>query len=118
MTGKTSRDLMRGSMDLMVLATLLDEAKYGYLIQQRLSESSGGLVKLQAGTLYPLLHKLEDEKLIRSRWDKSSGRRRKWYELTATGRKRLKQQAHQWNEYAECLRKLLSPVLDAPPRPA
>ena len=77
-----------------------------------------GLVDIQAGTLYPLLHRLESDKLIRCKWDSTTGRRRKWYELNEAGRKRLSAQAREWHEYAECIRSLLAPVTDAVPRPA
>ena len=100
-------ELVRGSIELMVLSSLSDGAKYGYLIQQRLRESSGELVDLKAGTLYPILHKLEQDKFVKSKWDSSTGRKRKWYELTAAGQKRLKHQAAEWLEYAECIRRLL-----------
>ena len=73
----------------MVLSVLSDGAKYGYLIQKQIRDASGERVKLQAGTLYPLLHRLEEDKLIRSRWDESTGRSRKWYEITAAGKQRL-----------------------------
>jgi PadR family transcriptional regulator PadR len=111
-------ELMRGSLDLVVLSVLAGGRKYGYLLQQELRESSGGLVDVQAGTLYPLLHRLESDKLIRCQWDDSTGRKRKWYELTAAGRKRLSAQAREWHEYAECLRGILAPVLEAAPKPA
>ena len=55
-----------------------------------------------------------NDKFIKSKWDKSTGRKRKWYVLTATGHKRLKQQATQWYEYADCLRRMLAPVVDVP----
>jgi DNA-binding PadR family transcriptional regulator len=112
------RELLRGSLDLMVLSALADEPKYGYLIQQRIAAASSGQVKLQAGTLYPLLHRLEAGKLIRARWDDATGRRRKWYELSAAGRRRLRHDAAQWSRYVECLQGLLGPVLDPPPEPA
>jgi DNA-binding PadR family transcriptional regulator len=112
---KFSPDLLRGSLDLMVLSALHDGPKYGYLLQQRLREASRDMARFPAGTLYPLLHRLEGDKLIRSRWDASTGRPRKWYELTAAGRRKLTEQAHQWNLYAECLRSLLAPVLKAEP---
>lgn len=118
MTEKFSPELMRGSLDLMVLSVLAAGPKYGYLLQQSLRDASRGRVDLQAGTLYPLLHRLESDKLIRSRWDKSTGRRRKWYELTRTGRAQLKRQARQWHAYAECVRTLLAPVAEPPPQPA
>ena len=101
------RDLLRGSLGLMVLSVLAEEPQYGYSIQKRLSTASLGKVKLPAGTLYPLLHRLESDKLIKSKWDESTGRRRKWYELTAKGKKRLKSQANQWQQYAEYMRGLI-----------
>ena len=112
------RDLLRGSLDLVVLSALVDGAKYGYLIQNRIREVSQRRVDLKAGTLYPLLHRLEADKLIRCKWDDSTGRRRKWYVLTAAGRKRLKVQAQQWHSYVECIGQLLSPVPSTVPRPA
>jgi PadR family transcriptional regulator PadR len=114
---KFNPELMRGSLDLMVLSVLASGPKYGYRLQQDLRDSSRGLVDVQAGTLYPLLHRLETDKLIRCKWDDSTGRRRKWYELTESGRKRLSAQAREWHEYAECLRAMLAPVLDSIPRP-
>jgi PadR family transcriptional regulator, regulatory protein PadR len=110
MSDRFDRDLMRGSLDLMVLSVLAEGAMYGYLIQKRLRQASGQRVRLDAGTLYPLLHRLESDKLIRARWDDSAGRRRKWYELTAAGRRSLSQQAAQWKQYAGYMRRLLEGV--------
>ena len=108
---KLSGDYVRGSIDLVILSVLADEPKYGYLIQQKIAEATSSSVQLQAGTLYPLLHRMESEGLLASRQDKSTGRPRKWYRLTATGRRKLKQQAIEWQEYANCLRDLLQPIL-------
>jgi PadR family transcriptional regulator len=105
---KFERDLLRGSLDLMVLSVLAGGKKYGYLIQKEVREASGARVDLQAGTLYPLLHKLEDERLVRSSWDDTTGRQRKWYELTAAGRRRLTAQAQEWADYAACIKQLLT----------
>jgi PadR family transcriptional regulator PadR len=108
-TNKFERDLLRGSLDLMVLSVLAHGGKkYGYLIQKEVREASGGRVDLAAGTLYPLLHRLEDDGLIRSSWDDSTGRERKWYDLTAAGRKRLTVQAQEWADYAACIQQLLT----------
>jgi len=82
----------------------------GSSIQQKLREASAGRVPLPAGTLYPLLHRLEADKFIRSRWDDSTGRRRKWYEITKAGRARLGAHAGQWLAYAQCIRALLEAV--------
>ncbi len=108
------RDLIRGSLDLMVLSVLSQQPQYGYMIQQKISQASDGRVPIQAGTLYPLLHKLESEKLIRAKWDDSSGRKRKWYELTAKGRKRLRSGAEQWQQFANCVLGLLNPKKNLP----
>lgn len=106
-----TRELLRGSTELMILSVLSDGPKYGYLVQKRLREASHGQVDLKAGTLYPLLHRLEDAGAVRCRWEESTGRSRKWYELTATGRRRLSGQAQQWQDYAECIRQLLRPAV-------
>jgi len=113
MPDEFQRDLMRGSLDLMVLAVLADGALYGYLIQKKVRESSGETVKLNAGTLYPLLHRLEAAGAIRAKWDRSTGRDRKWYELTAAGRRRLESHAQQWHDYARCIRQFLQPAITA-----
>jgi DNA-binding PadR family transcriptional regulator len=110
MAKQLSGELLRGSLDLMILSTLSDGPMYGYSIQKRLSEASKEAVQLQAGTLYPILHRLEADKLIRSRWEKSTGRPRKWYELTAAGNRRLYQQAYEWHSYVACLKQLLPPL--------
>jgi DNA-binding PadR family transcriptional regulator len=115
MKEKPSGDAVRANLDLMVLSVLAEQTCYGYLIQQRVARASGGMVSLQAGTLYPLLHRLEADRLIRSQWDSSTGRRRKWYSLTAAGRRQLQRQAHQWQKYAQCLEALLAPVLKGEP---
>lgn len=117
MAASIDSELLRGSLDLMVLAVLADGPKYGYLIQQRLRDTSGSRVDLQAGTLYPLLHRLEADKYVRTRWETETGRRRKWYELTAAGRRRLQDQTRAWQEYVDCLRAFLG-APSAAPRPA
>ena len=118
MANELAGDLLRGNLELMILSTLADGAKYGYLIQQRLGDASRGHVNVQAGTLYPILHKLEEERLVKCRWEDSTGRERKWYELTAKGEKRLQQRASQWQKLAATLQELLVPVLGPDAKPA
>jgi len=105
------RDLLRRSLDLMVLSVLADGANYGYLIQKHLRESSHGRGQLLAGTLYSLLHRLESDGAIRSKWDAKTGRNRKWYELTVAGRRLSATAANQWDQYAICIRQLLKPAV-------
>ncbi|MCH2179880.1 MAG: PadR family transcriptional regulator [Mariniblastus sp.] len=107
MTARFQRDLLRGSLDLMILSVVSRESQYGYSIQKQLNLATNGQVALPAGTLYPLLHKLESQNLIRSRWDDSTGRRRKWYDITAKGRKALNQRTSVWQNYVACVADLL-----------
>ncbi|MCG3129064.1 MAG: hypothetical protein CHACPFDD_03973 [Phycisphaerae bacterium] len=102
-----SRDLLRGSLDLVVLAELSCGERYGYQILSALRARSGGRIDLKAGTLYPILHKLERDGCVRSRWDESAGRDRKWYGLTEKGRGRLAENTREWLDYARCVRGML-----------
>ncbi len=111
-------ELLRGSLELMVLSTLSSGKKYGYLIQSTLWESSRETIEMKAGTLYPILHKLEKEGWVKCHWESNTGRRRKWYELTAAGKKQLKSQADEWWRYVECLRRVLAPLGELSPQTA
>jgi PadR family transcriptional regulator, regulatory protein PadR len=118
MADQIESELLRGSMDLMVLSVLAQSPKYGYLLQKALSDNSQQQIRLSAGTMYPLLHRLEEAGLVSSRWDDSTGRRRKWYELTAKGRKKLVKQAELWQQYANCINRLLTEIKLVIPAPA
>ena len=93
-------DILRSSSDLVVLSVLADGPKFGYAITKQVAAQSGGAVRLTPGVLYPLLHQLEEEGLLLSSWETvqaqnsgedDKGRKRKWYRLSAKGRKRLSQ---------------------------
>ncbi|MEM6394062.1 MAG: PadR family transcriptional regulator [Planctomycetota bacterium] len=103
------RDLFRGSLDTMVLAVLVDGPQYGYAIQKKVREASGQSVA--AGSLYPLLHRLEVEGLVTPQWEEGKGRPRKWYALTPAGQARLKSQAADWQAYLARLQGLILPAL-------
>ncbi len=111
------RDLLRGSLDLMVLSNLSGGDRYGYQILTDLRDQSRGKVDLKAGTLYPLLHKLEAEGCVLSRWDDSTGRDRKWYSITEKGRQRLATDAREWLDYAACVRAMIAPLLGSAEEP-
>ena len=111
-------ELLRGSLELVVLSTLSSGKKYGYMIQSTLWESSREVIEIKAGTLYPILHKLEKEGWVKCHWESETGRRRKWYELTAAGRKQLKTQADEWSRYVDCLRRVLGPLGQLSAQPA
>ncbi len=111
------RELLRGSLELMVLAELNGQSRYGYQILAALREQSDGRVDLKAGTLYPILHKLENHKNVRSWWEDSTGRDRKWYALTAKGKRRLEYDAREWLDYSAFVREMLGRVLGDKTRP-
>lgn len=118
MSERFHQELVRGSLDLLVLSALADASKYGYLIQKHVRDATSGQAKLSAGTLYPLLHRLEAQKLIKSHWEDATGRKRKWYSLTAAGRKRLSSDARQLQSFSESMLRLLASVLKSSPEPA
>ena len=76
--------------ELLVLAALRDGPKHGYQIGTDVESESNGLFRFKHGTLYPILHRLESERMIKGSWSTSEGRRRKVYRLTSRGRSRLR----------------------------
>ena len=90
MTTINTQTFGRQLNELLILASLRGGAKHGYQIALDAEERSGGSFELQHGTLYPILHRLEKQRLIRGRWTEEGGRRRKVYELTHAGASRLR----------------------------
>jgi PadR family transcriptional regulator PadR len=95
----------------MVLSDLKRGPRYGYQILSSLREKSAGRVDLKAGTLYPILHKLERDGCVRAWWEDSAGRDRKWYALTDKGVRQAESDARDWLDYAACVRGMLSEPL-------
>src|ERR1700761_6718747 len=94
---KLHKDLVAASSVPLVLSILTETDSYGYAIIQRVKELSGGEIAWTDGMLYPVLHWLEDQDMVSSRWVASeTGRRRKYYSLKTGGRKALRQQQEQW----------------------
>lgn len=104
----------RGIHELLVLSSLRDGEKHGYQIALDLQSESNGLFCFKHGTLYPLLHRLELEGLIRGSWSRDGGRRKKLYALTKTGRKHLTGETGRVGEIMSRLMQLLSPPSEAP----
>src|SRR3989442_12447388 len=81
-------EILRGHLDMLILAALEAGPSHGYAVIQHVGATSGGVFDLQQGTVYPVLHRLEREGLIRSRWQTHAGRERRLYEVTGDGPKR------------------------------
>ncbi len=94
-----SKELIGASARPVLLSILSRGESYGYAILQRVQELSGGSLEWKDGTLYPVLHRLEDEGLIASTWKKPAGeRRRKYYRLTPAGERALATERRNWLE--------------------
>src|ERR1035437_816005 len=101
------KELMGASTALLILSVVAAEPSYGYQIVKRINEESKGLFTWQEGTIYPVLHRLEKDKLIRAQWeDADSGRRRKYYYITAKGRQSLASAAAQWHGFHDLVKRL------------
>ena len=101
-------DLLRGHLELVVLAALRGGPRHGYAIIKELRERSGGEFDVLEGTLYPALRRLEQAGLVQSRWSTEAGRRRRVYELTGRGTKAVAEQEQGWQSFVRTLNRVLS----------
>jgi PadR family transcriptional regulator, regulatory protein PadR len=100
MPGKKT-DLIQGTLDLLILKTVAHGPIHGYGIAQRILLTSKEILQVQQGSLYPALHRLQRQGLLKSEWRESgSGPMAKYYSLTAAGRKSLQEEMAQWDRYA------------------
>jgi DNA-binding PadR family transcriptional regulator len=104
---------MAASTKPLILSILAGREIYGYQIIQNIVDISGGTLEWSEGMLYPVLHRMEKENLIRSQWKISKmGRRRKYYSLTESGRNELEKEKNQWMSVHKLLSKLWEPIPD------
>ncbi|HEX4037478.1 MAG TPA: PadR family transcriptional regulator [Acidobacteriaceae bacterium] len=97
-------EALKGHLDLLLLAALEGRPAHGYAVVETLRRRSAGTFDLPEGTLYPALHRLEGAGLVSSRWTEESGRRRRRvYQLTTQGRKRLAKRQAEWRNFAEAV---------------
>ena len=102
-------DLPQGTLDLLILKTLALEPQHGWAISERIQQVSSNVLQVQQGSLYPALHRLERRGWIKAEWGASENNRRaKFYELTAAGRKRLREETESWNRLAAAIAAALS----------
>ncbi len=101
-----SKDLVAASAKPLILSILSEDENYGYEIIQRIRGLSGGELDWKDGMLYPVLHRMEEQELIKSRWRiTESGRRRNYYKITPAGRRVLESEKEQWMRVHETLKK-------------
>ena len=98
------KDVVQGTLDLLILKILALEPMHGWAISQRLKQMSGDILQVSDGSLYPALHKLEQEGWIQAEWKPSENNRRaKFYELTRAGRKELNKETANWNRLSAAI---------------
>ncbi len=104
-----SLDLLRGTLDLLILKTLTWGPAHGYAITSAIQTSTDGALLVEEGALYPALYRMEAKGWIAASWGLSENNRRaKYYELTPEGRRHFRQQVKTWNAYASAVGSLLS----------
>ncbi|HUL74781.1 MAG TPA: helix-turn-helix transcriptional regulator [Vicinamibacterales bacterium] len=105
-----SRDIKKGSAELLVLSLLEERPRHGYDLAQLIAERSGGAITFTSATLYPALHALERQGLVRGRWDARPGeRRRRFYSVTPAGRRALAVQRASWHRFIRALTRMTRP---------
>jgi transcriptional regulator len=102
-----SRELKRGSTELLILALLEERERHGYDLAQLIDERSRGEISFHAASLYPTLYRLEGRDLIEGRWvEKAGQRRRRYYRLTRAGRETLASQRSVWGTFFDALNRV------------
>ena len=92
-------DLLQGTLDMLLMRAVTDEALHGYALVHRLKLISGGRLNVPQGSLYPALHRLENAGMLKATWGETdTGREAKFYRLTAKGRKQLDSEMAEWRE--------------------
>lgn len=101
-------DLLQGTLDLLILKTLALEDMHGWGIAQRIQQVSRDVLQVQQGSLYPALHRLEQQGWISADWRASENNRRaKYYALTRTGRRHLERETAEWRRFSSAVQQVL-----------
>jgi PadR family transcriptional regulator, regulatory protein PadR len=103
-------DLMRGTLDLLILQALTLEEHHGLGVARRVEQLTEGAFRVNPGSLFPALHRLEQKGLVKSEWGASeTNRKAKYYQLTAAGRRQLKAETKNWGRIAVAIARALRP---------
>jgi len=107
--GTTSADLLRGTLELVILKSLSWSPRHGYGISEWIESATGNEFLIEEGTLYPALHRLEKRNLVRGFWGLSEkNRKAKYYELTEKGTEKLAQDTRAWERHTEAVARALA----------
>jgi transcriptional regulator len=104
-------DLLQGTLDLLILRTLMAGPSHGHAIAKHIQRTSEDLLQVETGSLYPALHRLEAKGWIAASWDLSDkGKRARYYRLTALGRKQLASERSKWKAFSRAMGLILNPA--------
>jgi PadR family transcriptional regulator, regulatory protein PadR len=104
-------ELLQGTLDLLILRTLLPGPSHGHSIAKHIQQTSEELLKVEAGSMYPALHRLEAKGWIAASWDLSEkGKRARYYRLTPRGRKQLVAEQSKWQAFSRAMGLILAPI--------
>jgi transcriptional regulator len=108
-------DLPQGTLDLLILRTLALGAQHGWAISERVQQMSSDALRIQQGSLYPALHRLERRGFVKARWGTSENNRRaKYYELSKNGRQQLEVEKDAWEKLTAAVAQVLGTAWEAP----
>ncbi len=108
---KNRIELLQGTLDLLILQTLMWSPQHGFGISRAIRANSGDLLQVDAGSLYPALHRLEKQKWIDADWKISENKQEvKVYRLTAAGRKKLTEERSRWEQISDAMAGVLNPA--------
>jgi PadR family transcriptional regulator PadR len=106
-----STQLLRGTLHVLILKTLAEGPLHGYAIASRIAERTDGVLAIEDGALYQALHRMEEHAWLASEWGQAdTGKRARFYRLTADGKRRLKLETESWVEYVAAVFKVLQPA--------
>jgi len=115
---RLSKQTLDGNVETLILAVLEDGPSYGYAIVKELNERAEGILQLGEGTIYPVLHRMEEKKLLAARWRLAeNGRQRKYYRLISKGHKALASNRRQWQMLSAAMGKILGYAPNFLPKP-
>ena len=98
-------DLIQGTLDVLILKSLATEDRHGWAIAKRIQAASGDVLQIKQGSLYPALHRLEQQGMIRAEWrENETGREAKFYSLTKAGRAQLDAELSQWERLSAAIK--------------
>jgi PadR family transcriptional regulator PadR len=96
-------EALKGHLDLLLLSVLAEESAHGYAVIETLRRRSGGTFDLPEGTIYPALHRLEDQGFLTSTWEEQGGRRKRRYRITPKGTLALKKHREDWQRFSQAV---------------